>query len=53
MLEAVGLGVAMANGSPSLKVIAEDICPSVEEDGIYQYCVAQGWIHPETGDAKV
>ena len=35
MLEAVEIGVCMANGSPSLKKIADMVCPSVTEDGLY------------------
>lgn len=36
MLKVVNLGICMANGSEQLKKLADDICPSVEEDGIYQ-----------------
>lgn len=35
MLETAGLGICMQNGSEDLKKIADDICPSVGEDGIY------------------
>lgn len=35
MLHAVGIGVCMANGSPSLQKIADMVCPSVTEDGLY------------------
>lgn len=35
MLEAVNLSICMANGSEQLKKLADDICPPVEEDGIY------------------
>lgn len=35
MLEAVGTGVAMANGSDDLKAVADEICGDVTEDGIY------------------
>lgn len=35
MLQAVEIGVCMANGSPSLKKIADMVCPSVTEDGLY------------------
>lgn len=38
MLEAVGHGIAMANGSDNVKAIANDICGDVAEDGIYHYC---------------
>ena len=34
MLEAAGLGICMQNGSDGLKKLADDICPSVTEDGI-------------------
>ncbi|MCI9658163.1 MAG: HAD family hydrolase [Lachnospiraceae bacterium] len=36
MLQAVGTGVCMANGSPSLLEIAHMVCPSVTEDGLYR-----------------
>lgn len=36
MLETVNLGICMANGSEQLKKLADDICPPVEEDGIYK-----------------
>jgi len=35
MLEAVGTGVCMAGGSSSLLQIADMVCPSVTEDGLY------------------
>lgn len=38
MLQAVGTGVAMGNAAEDLKRIADDICDSVENDGIYYYC---------------
>lgn len=44
MLEAVGHGVAMANGSADLKAIAEDVCGPVAEEGIYHYCKEKGLI---------
>ena len=44
MLEAVGHGIAMANASADLKAIAEDVCGSVTEDGIYFYCEEKGLI---------
>lgn len=34
MIETVGLGICMENGSEELKKIADEICPSVKEDGI-------------------
>ncbi len=36
MLEAAGFSICMENGSRQLKEIADDICPSVKEDGIYK-----------------
>ena len=36
MLETAGLGICMANGSRELQNLADEICPSVKEDGIYQ-----------------
>ncbi len=35
MLKAVETGVCMANGSPSLLQIADMVCPSVSENGLY------------------
>lgn len=35
MLEAAGVAVCMENGSGKLKELADDVCPSVTEDGIY------------------
>lgn len=34
MIEAVGIGICMENGSAALKEIADDVCPCVLEDGI-------------------
>ena len=36
MLEAAGTGICMENGSSGLKACADDICPSVQNDGIYK-----------------
>lgn len=44
MLEAVGTGIAMGNALDEVKAHADAVCPSVGEDGIYQYCLAQGLI---------
>ena len=44
MLQSVGHGVAMGNASGELKEVADDVCKSVEEDGIYYYCLERGWI---------
>jgi hypothetical protein len=35
MMETVGLSICMANGADALKKIADDVCPSVTEDGLY------------------
>lgn len=35
MLETAGLSICMKNGNAILKLIADDICPSVIDDGIY------------------
>lgn len=34
MLEMAGLGICMANGSEEMKRLADDVCPSVQENGI-------------------
>lgn len=43
MLETAGLSICMRNGSEELKRKADDICPSVQEDGILhafsKYCL--------------
>lgn len=44
LLQAVGLGVAMANASDDLKAVADDLCGHVAEDGVYHYCKAMGLI---------
>lgn len=36
MIETVGYSVCMENGSDSLKKLADEICPRVEQDGLYQ-----------------
>ena len=37
MLQVVGTGVAMGNASDNVKAIADEVCGSVEEDGIFHY----------------
>lgn len=44
MLQTVGIGVAMENGSRRVKEVADDICGHVENDGIYHYCLEHGLI---------
>lgn len=39
MLEAVGMGIAMGNAKDEVKDKADFVCKSVEEDGIYHYCI--------------
>lgn len=46
LLQAVGTGVAMGNGSKALKSVASEICGNAAEDGIYHYCVDKGFIRP-------
>ena len=36
MMEAAGISVCMENGSRKLKELADDVCPAVSEDGLYQ-----------------
>jgi Cof subfamily protein (haloacid dehalogenase superfamily) len=38
MLTSVGVGVAMGNGTPDVKAAVPYTCPSVREEGIYQFC---------------
>ena len=35
----VGIGVAMGNAKDEVKAKADFVCQSVENDGIYHYCV--------------
>lgn len=42
MMEAAGISVCMENGSEKLKELADDICPAVSEDGIYQSFLKYG-----------
>jgi len=44
MLQAVGTGVAMGNAPDTLKAVANDVCKTVSEDGIYDYCIHHGLI---------
>lgn len=44
MLQQVGFGVAMGNAHPNLKTVANYVCPSIVEDGIYQGLKALGVI---------
>ena len=44
MIQAAGLGICMANGSADLKKIADEVCPAVDEDGLYKAFVQHGLI---------
>lgn len=44
MLKTAGIGVAMGNATEDVKEIADAVCASVEEDGIYHFCVKHGLI---------
>ena len=39
MLENVGMGIAMGNAKDEVKAKADFVCKSVEDDGIYHYCI--------------
>ena len=45
MMEAAGLGICMENGSAILKKMADDICPSVQEDGIRHVFLKYHLVH--------
>ena len=45
MLLSVGKGIAMGNAAEKVKAIANDICGSVTEDGIYHYLKNHGIIN--------
>lgn len=44
IIQAVGVGVAMGNGDPRLKKVADYVAPDIREDGIYRACVELGLI---------
>ena len=44
LLQTVGHGVAMGNASEQLKAVADDVCGSAADDGIYFYCLEHGLI---------
>lgn len=44
MIQAAGLGVAMGNACDELKEIADVVCESVQEDGVYQQFSRMGLI---------
>jgi len=45
MLSAAGTGVAMGNAKEETKASAAAVCRSVEEDGVYWYCLEHKLIH--------
>lgn len=44
MLQAAGTGVAMGNASDNVKAVADEVCKSVDEDGVYYYLKEKGLI---------
>lgn len=44
MIEVVGHSVVMANGSDTLKAMADEVCPAVEDDGLYASFLRNGLI---------
>ncbi|MBR5559064.1 MAG: HAD family hydrolase [Oscillospiraceae bacterium] len=44
MLQTVGMGVAMGNALEPVKAIADDVCGSAADDGIYYFCKEKGLI---------
>lgn len=43
--------VAMGNGHPDLKAIADEVAPANIDDGIYKVCEKHGWFEPVDEDA--
>ena len=44
MIQTAGLGICMANGSGTLRLAADEVCPSVSEDGLYHAFSRHGLI---------
>jgi Cof subfamily protein (haloacid dehalogenase superfamily) len=44
MLETVGTSVAMGNANDEVKHAADEVCKSVDDDGVYYYCLENGLI---------
>ena len=44
MIQTAGLGICMGNGSETLKKIADEVCPPVDEDGLLRAFEAHGLI---------
>lgn len=44
MLQTVGTGVAMGNALDNVKEVADEVCGTSADDGIYNYCLEKGLI---------
>ena len=44
IIQAAGTGIAMENGDPRLKAVADYVAPHIRDDGIYRACVDLGLI---------
>ncbi len=44
MLQTVGTGVAMGNALDNVKEVADEVCGTSADDGIYHYCLENGLI---------
>lgn len=42
MLQTAALSICMANGSPALKELADEVCPAVGDDGLYKAFAKHG-----------
>ena len=52
MLQSVGLGVAMGNACEQVKAVADYVCPSITEDGIYRGLIELGVIEEASSSKK-
>ena len=46
MIENAGIGVAVGNGHEKLKKFADYVCDTIENNGIYSFCVEHKFIQP-------
>lgn len=44
MMEAAGYAICMENGSDTLKKLADEVCPRVEQDGLYRAFLKMGFV---------
>ena len=44
MLATAGLGICMGNGSDELKVLADEVCPPYDQDGVLRAMETHGLI---------